>query len=189
MANRKSLTDILGSNGNNFRDNWDNTAAAADFSPLPAGEYTMRALSGELFTSKRNGTPGYKVTLEVAEGEHAGRRVWAEYWLTPAALPMAKRDLKPFGIDGPDQLEKPLPAGMLFKIKLAIHRDDDGNERNRVRKVEFIGREPADAFAPKDDDAAGAEGTEAADDTPSNGRPLFPEPRFGSDRPGGGKRK
>ena len=64
MSNeRKRLSDILANgNGDNFRNNWNETAAADDFAPLPPGEYTVRILSGELFTSKRNHTPGYKLT-------------------------------------------------------------------------------------------------------------------------------
>src|SRR5690242_20744099 len=96
---RKKLSDILGAagNGGNFDSLWHRTAAADDFGPLPAGEYTFRILSGELFTSKR-GTPGYKLALEVSEGGHEGGRAWHDLWLTPAALPMTKRDLAKIGV-------------------------------------------------------------------------------------------
>jgi len=135
---RKRLTDILNGNGD-------------DFAPLPPGEYTARVLSGELFTSKRNNTPGYKLTLEVSEGDHEGRRVWHDYWLTPAALPMAKRDLAKIGIVRPEQLEEPIPPGILLKVKLVLRRDDDGNESNKVTRFEYVGTEPGDAFEPHND--------------------------------------
>ncbi len=48
------------------------------------------------------------------------------------------------------QLEQPLPAVFRCKVKLAIRRDDDGNENNRVRRfdvLEVVKPEP-DAFAP-----------------------------------------
>ena len=100
MQTRKRLTDILhNGNGDRFRDNWNSTQAAEDFSPLPHGEYTVRFINGELFTSRRNNTPGYKLTCEVTEGEHEGRRLWLDFWLTPAALPMTKRDLAKIGIE------------------------------------------------------------------------------------------
>ncbi len=152
MANeRKRLSDILSNgNGDNFRNNWDSTDAADEFGPLPRGEYAVRILSGELFTSKRNSTPGYKLTCEVTEGEYEGRRLWLDFWLTPAALPMTKRDLAKIGIERSDQLEQPLPPGILLTVKVALRRDDDGNETNKVTRFEYVGVEPGDTFEPKD---------------------------------------
>ena len=98
MTERKKLMDILhSSERDELARAFDQAKAAEDFGPLPKGEYTFRILSGELFTAKR-GTPGYKLTLEVTEGEFEGRRTWADYWLTPAALPMTKRDLAKIGV-------------------------------------------------------------------------------------------
>src|SRR5262249_9940666 len=115
MANsRKKLSDILSNgSGDNFRNNWNATAAADDFGPLPPGEYTVRILSGELFKSKRKETPGYKLTLEVTAGDYEGHRLWCDLWLTTAALPMTKRDLAKIGITQLEQLEEPIPPGIL----------------------------------------------------------------------------
>jgi hypothetical protein len=88
------------------------------------------------------------LTLEVTEGEHEARRAWCDFWLTPAALPMTKRDLAKIGVTDLEQLEQPLPRGILIRGKLALQRDNDGNERNQLRRFEFIGVEPDDAFAP-----------------------------------------
>ena len=122
---------------------------------MPAGTYTARVLAGELNTSK-SGTPGYKLTFRVLEGEHTGRQFWHDVWLTPAALPMAKRDLAKLGVTDIDQLEQPLPPGIRCTIKLALRRDDDGTDYNRVRGFEVIGidDDPTadDDFAPMDDD-------------------------------------
>ena len=149
---RKKLSDILGAgNGGDFRNNWNNAVAADDFKPLPPGEYTFRILKGELFTAKK-GTPGYKLTLQVTEGEHEGRRAWHDLWLTQAALPMAKRDLTKIGVTDPEQLEQPLPPGILIRGKLVIHQDDDGNEVNKLKHFKCIGTEPGDAFEPKADE-------------------------------------
>src|SRR4051794_26345844 len=92
---RKRLSDILSYSSDpvNLSKRWDATEAASEFTLLPPGEYLCRVLSGELFQSKQRRTPGYKVALEVTEGEFEGRRVWHDVWLTAAALPMAKRDL------------------------------------------------------------------------------------------------
>jgi hypothetical protein len=148
VAERKRLSDILhGGERERLARSWDSTQAAGELGPLPAGEYTVRCLSGELFTSK-NSTPGYKLTLEVAGGEYCGRRCWHDFWLTDAALPMAKRDLAKVGITSPEQLDQPLPPGILLRVRLSLRRDDDGGERNRVVRIDAAGVEPGDAFAP-----------------------------------------
>src|SRR5947209_12475110 len=119
METRKKLTDILRLNSDreSLSNLWKTTTAASEFAPLPKGEYTFRILTGELFTSKR-GTPGYKLTLEVTEGEFAGHRAWSDHWLTGPAMPMTKRDLAKLGVTTLEQLEQPLPFGILIRAKL-----------------------------------------------------------------------
>ncbi len=155
MNERKKLSDILQQNSDREKLSslWTSTAAAAEFAPLPKGEYVFRIIAGDLFTSK-NGTPGYKLTLEVTEGDYAGRRTWHDLWLTEAALPMAKRDLSKIGVTNLEQLEQRLPPGILVKGKLALRADDNGNESNRLVRFEFIGIEKGDAFAPAGSDGA-----------------------------------
>ena len=193
---KKLLTDILhNGNGDNFRNSWNATAAADDFGPLPPGEYKVRILSGELFTSKRNSTPGYKLTCEVTEGDYEGRRLWLDFWLTPAALPMTKRDLAKIGVERPEQLEQPLPPGILLRVKVALRRDDDGNEINKVTRFEYVGVEPGDAFEPKDGegddgpafDPANLNG-EPKDSGPANGCTLLPTPANNNGPYGGDRR-
>ncbi|NOY42982.1 MAG: DUF669 domain-containing protein [Planctomycetes bacterium] len=152
------LSDILGQNGgDDIRNLWGSTDAADEFGPLPAGEYIARVIAGELENSRSNATPGYKLTFRVLEGEHAGRQFWHDIWLTPAALPMAKRDLGKLGVTSLDQLEQPLPAGIRCKVKLALRRDDDGVERNRVRRFDVLSfdKPEVDAFAPSEDASGG----------------------------------
>ena len=156
------LSDILnaGSGGDDIRDLWDTTDAAGEMGPLPAGEYTADIVAGELETSRTNSTPGYKMTFSVVEPvEFAGRRFWHDCWLTPAALPQSKRDLAKIGVQSLDQLERPLPARMRCKVKLALRKDDNGDERNRLRGFEVVGIvEPQrDPFAPADDTEAGSD--------------------------------
>jgi hypothetical protein len=105
-----------------------------------------------LFTSKTKGTAGYKLAFRVLEGDHQGRQFWHDVWLTPAALPMAKRDLTKLGVTALEQLERPLPPGIRCRVKLALRRDDDGAEYNRVKTFAVEGIDPpeVDPFAPKD---------------------------------------
>jgi hypothetical protein len=150
---RKSLSDIL-RNGDreNLSRAWGETAAAEDFALLPSGEYVARIVGAELSTSKTKGTAGYKLAFRVLDGEHQGQRFWHDVWLTPAALPMAKRDLAKLGVSALEQLERPLPPGIRCRVKLTLRCDDDGNEYNRVRSFEVIGIDPpeVDPFAPAD---------------------------------------
>src|SRR5262245_38600565 len=109
---RKKLTDVLfsGSERDRIERAWDESQAAGDFAPIPAAEVIATIVSGELFLSRSKGTPGYKVTYEVLEGEYAGRRFWHDLWLTEAAMPMTKRDLLKLGIESLARLDTPLPA-------------------------------------------------------------------------------
>jgi hypothetical protein len=150
MVERKRLSDILPrADRDNLARAWDATAAASDLGPLPAGEYSCRLVNGELFNAK-SGTPGYKITFEIVDGDYAHRRIWHDLWLSPAALAIAKRDLLKIGITHPDQLERPLPSGILAMVKLALRRGDDGAEFNRVVRFDPTGVEPdePEPFAP-----------------------------------------
>lgn len=150
------LSDILG-NRDSLAKAWVSTKAAEEFGPLPAGDYVAHVVSGELFPSRQNATPGYKLCFKVCEGEHAGRQFWHDVWLTDAALPMAKRDLGKLGISALEQLEQRLPQGIRCKVKLALRKDDTGAEHNRVRSFEMLGIDApeVDPFAPVDDSRNG----------------------------------
>lgn len=153
------LTEILASGGfggDDFASRWQTTEAAGEFGPLPPGEYVAVAERGELTTVGAKETPSYKLTFRVVEGDHNGRLFWHDVWLTPAALPQAKRDLGKFGVTDPAQLEGPLPEGIVCKVRLALRRDDDGTERNRVVRFDVLRVEKpaADPFAPGGDSDA-----------------------------------
>jgi hypothetical protein len=148
---RKKLTDILrGSSRDAIERAWGEVQAADEMGPLPAGEYVAKIIAGELMASKRNETPSYHLSFKIIEGDYAGRRFWHDLWLTPAALPMTKRDLLKLGVQSLDQLEMPLPQGIRCKVKLALRRDDDGNQHNRVQLFTVVGIDApeADPFAP-----------------------------------------
>lgn len=135
--------------GGNIADLWDSTEAAAENEPLPSGRYACRVLSGQRFTS-RNQKPGFKLTFEVATGEHAGRRLWLDLWLTPKALPYTKRDLAKLGVTTREQLERPIPAGWLADVTASLRTADDGRQFSDVSRFEVTGREEviAENFAP-----------------------------------------
>jgi hypothetical protein len=180
MTPRRSLSEILNDNDRTkLRQAWNNTQAAADLKPLPTAEYVAHVLSGELDTA-RTGTLCYKLTFQVIEGEHTGRRFWHDIWLTAGALPMAKRDLAKLGVADLDQLERPLPQGIRVKAKVVLRRDDDGIEHNRVKSFDVIGIDTPkpDAFAPEDGNDTQTTPAESAPAAGGNGqhRDLFPKP-------------
>ena len=126
MPERKRLSDILlNSQREQIEKLWEVTTPAADLKPIPAGDYRCRISGGALFNS-RAGTPGYKITLDVLDGEHAGRRVWHDIWLSEAALSMAKRDLAKLGVGSLAQLERPLPPGIIVSAKSPCGRGTTG---------------------------------------------------------------
>lgn len=148
---RKSLSEILlQGDREKLATAWQSTKAAEDFKPLPAGDYVATIEAGELFTSKTKGTGGYKLAFRVVEGEHTGRRFWHDVWLTEAAVSLAKRDLAKIGVTSLDQLERPLPQGIVCAVKLVLRQDDDGSDYNRVKRFDVLRIEPPtpDPFAP-----------------------------------------
>jgi hypothetical protein len=152
---KKSLRDVLSdrSGGENFQKLWNSTEAAGELTPVPKGVYECRLVSGELRNSPTKGTPGYKILFEITEGDYSGRKVFHDLWLTPAAMPMAKRDLARLGITTPQQLEQAVPKGIRCTVAVIVRQDDDGAVYNAVKKFEVTGRdEPvADPFAPNDE--------------------------------------
>jgi Protein of unknown function (DUF669) len=163
MNQRKRLADILlNSEREKLERQWNSTKAADDLKLLPTGEYRCSIASGELFTAK-TGTPGYKLKLVVLDGEHAERLIWHDLWLSDLALPMAKRDLGKLGITSLEQLERPLPDGIVVAAKVALRKNDDGTEYNRVNRLDVVGIEPPEPepFAPSEH-SNGDETTDAA---------------------------
>jgi hypothetical protein len=68
-------------------------------------------------------------------------------------MPMTKRDLKKVGLTSLDQLERPIPQGIVCKVKLTLRKDDNGAEFNRVKSFEFLRTDPVEPnpFAPSDE--------------------------------------
>jgi hypothetical protein len=158
---RKSLVDVLhGSSRDELARQFDETEAAGDMVVLPRGEYRCRVTDGELVTSK-TGTPGFALTFTVDDGEHKARKLWHTAWLTPAALPLAKRDLAKLGIVSLDMLDRPLPPGIVCSVRVVVRTDDDGVERNRVTRfdvVDVLADPTGDDDFPSDLPADGAAG-------------------------------
>lgn len=162
---RKSLSDIL-RNGDreNLSRAWSEAKTADEYgTPLPVGEYICHLTAADFFNAKTNGTPGVKLAFKVIQGEHAGRFVWQDCWLTGPAMPQTKRDLLKLGIDRLERLEQPLPPGIRCAVRVVLRKDDQGNEFNRVKTFAVLGIDepqkdpfaPAEGPAPPHDTAGG----------------------------------
>jgi hypothetical protein len=148
MQPRKKLSEIVKDMAA-LKQQWATTKPAADIGkPIPPGTYVCELVSGEPFEA-RTGTPGFKVTLKVKDGEFAGRFVWHDYYLTPASLPYSLLAFEKLGITDLDQLDDGLPAGLVVKAKIVVNKRDNGDERNEVRSWELVEvNTPADTPAP-----------------------------------------
>lgn len=138
-AGRGLLASVFNGKMQEVTEAWDNTEIAEDWGTLPAGKYLADIVGGELSTSGRKGTAGYKLTFKITEGDHAGRQFWHDVWLTPAAMPMAKRDLRKIGVERLEQLEKSLDRVFECRVTLVLREGDDGTQYNRVRRFDVIG--------------------------------------------------
>jgi hypothetical protein len=181
---------IVRGNIDDFQRTWDETEASAGFDPLPPGVYRCLITRGELFTSRTNATPGYKVEFEIVAGQSAGRKVWFDCWLSRAALGIAKAELAKLGITRPGQLEQPLPPDLIADVQVVQRTDDNGTVWNRVRSFQIVDDVPddddgllADSIdddAPEVDgehfDAAGFDWRTGVQVEPKSATPLLDKP-------------
>jgi hypothetical protein len=138
----KTLTGIFdGGWGDDFGSAWDAAMPAPEYEPLPRGSYECLLCEGGPITA-RTGSRGYRLVFTVVEGEHSGRKVFHTCWLTEKAVPSTKRDLAKLGIERAGQLGQPLPNAFKCKVLVALQREDDGTERNRVVRFDVISVEP-----------------------------------------------
>ena len=117
------------------------TATAGEFQPLPSGTYRCLVADGRLAESRRNQTASYKLTFEVLEpSKFAGRKIWHDLWMTAKVLSITNCDLAKLGITSPEQLNQPLPSGMIAEVRLTLRTEDDGQQYNRVVGFKVVGQ-------------------------------------------------
>lgn len=124
------------------------TEAAAEYEPLPQGDYEVDFIHGEFRVSGK-GTPGYTMVFEVTEGEYRGRKIWHTAWLSEAARKYTKRDLAKLGITELEQCEQPVPPGLYCQVRVVVRVDDQGVQRNKVTQI-FPGGVRKDATVDSD---------------------------------------
>ncbi len=113
---------------------------------LPHGVYVVELTRGALGQSK-NGTARYEIRARIFEGEHIGRTLFDDFYLTPSAWWKSGPMLKKLGINSPEQCRRDLPPGLLARVKLTID-EHEGTRRNKIADLTLIGRKPDEGPAP-----------------------------------------
>ena len=67
------LKDVFGSRLDDLESKFDAAEEAAEFEPIPRGEYTAIATKGELIESSQKNTPGFQLEFTIDKGEYKGR--------------------------------------------------------------------------------------------------------------------
>lgn len=129
--------------------------APADYSPIPEGEYTLKALDAEEKSTARGDGSYIKVKFEVVKGEHAGRLLWQNFNInnpSERAQQIGRQQLvswaaacgKPDAEDTDQLLEKPFLAAVGIEPGTGGYKDS-----NRIKAFLFSAAAPASKPAPK----------------------------------------
>jgi hypothetical protein len=113
--------------------------AAKGNTAIPPGQYRATVIEGRMLLT-RAGKPAYRLTLVVADGPHAGHRLWRYYTFgSPSEVNRAKAALRPLGIEGADDLRRLYPApGSVITVKILVGTQTrpDGLPGNDVMRIE-----------------------------------------------------
>jgi len=128
-----------------FRDAWDATEPSREPGLLPPGDYIADLISGRFELSKWKKTPCYKLRFRIfSPSEFAGQNLWHSLWLTSAALPNSKRDLKNIGVKTYEQARQPLSKILRCRVRVTVRIDEAGEKRNQVARFSVTEAAPPD---------------------------------------------
>lgn len=87
----------------------------------PDGRYQVKVDAVDLEKSKNKGTPCLKLELLIISGEHAGRKLWKNMYITAGGLPYVKQDLMTLGwTKGLRDLQDPLQRRSLLDVTIQV---------------------------------------------------------------------
>ena len=120
--------------------NMDGVQPAADYSPLPAGEYTAAITASEIKQTKDFTGKYIKLEITIVDGQYKNRKLWQNLNLwnrSKEAVDMAKRELasikKATGVTNPQDTSQ--LHGHPVIIKLGIKPASDGYDAQNVIKL------------------------------------------------------
>lgn len=104
--------------------------------PLPEGTYPVSIAKVEQVLSKSSGNPMLKVEFNIEDEAYSGRKVWANYVLTEAAMWKVQELMKALGLETDAILELDTDdlVGMTCQLKIA-QREYEGTIQNEVKKA------------------------------------------------------
>ena len=127
-----------------------NEVEDSSFEAMPKGIYPVIVSDCEFGMSQAKGTPMWTLTLELTDGEFAGRKVFSHMVWAGAGLPITKKQIQRIR---PDLFEAPFDPrndeiiqsmfGLEVKVKLDT-RMYDGSLRNNVK--DLFANEGGDSF-------------------------------------------
>lgn len=104
--------------------------------PLPEGVYDAAISKVEQVVSKSSGNPMLKVEFNILDDEFSGRKVWANYVLTEAALWKVQELFQSLGLDTSTVVEMDTDelVGLTCKVKV-VQREYEGTIQNEIKKT------------------------------------------------------
>lgn len=104
--------------------------------PLPEGIYPVSIAKVEQTLSKSSGNPMLKIEFNINDPEYSGRKVWANYVLTEAAMWKVMELFKALGL--PTESIVSIDTDELVGLECSAQigqREYEGNIQNEVKKV------------------------------------------------------
>lgn len=107
-------------------------------STLPEADYAFTVDEVEMKTSDSSGNDYLAITFKVAEGEHAGKKVWHNCSLQPQALFNLRGVLEALGFEVPQGVMDLDPDDLLGEVCGGTVQHEVYEGKNRARIVEFF---------------------------------------------------
>ena len=130
---------------------FDQVEAAKGREPLPEGTYNVRVLNGT-YDKTRTGKNAYKMTFEVIDEAHAGKRLYHNWTCTAKSLTYVKRDLKVFGLNNGQALLQAFPPEgeeVLLTVFVVVHAVKGyDTPMNEIKSFKNIVHKPVEARPP-----------------------------------------
>ena len=114
-------------------------APKSDFELLPPANYNVRVLEATEATTKA-GDPGIKLTFEVTDGEHSGRRLWDRAWIRHHKETFASREQSRFasfcravGVPQPKSTDEFLGLECVAKVIIEKSKNPEYEDSNKCQ--------------------------------------------------------